>query len=585
MTLLSKKQTNEMFTLSQSPELLTYEQASKLLIIDPLFEEALDFYWGDHWRDGSAWIGPRLDDDDEDSIGVMDEIEASLVVHSGIEEVTDRKKDALLGRPGTWTVTVDRALKKDEHPNTKEQALIDEANAALVTWYDKKDVLDVLDDAQLDHLLGGRGMIRMIVPESELARLQDGTTVFPPGKKFEQCLKAIWPVHAPADQGVVLRDSFTMQLVGVFIYEVVDIVTGESVKLAEITFLDALGNTVVKTVGQQKLKNGKLKLINFGSDALLELGGRLTMYEFRSKKPLITEPILSNQKLLNMSLTMMGMNAVLGGFLERVILNGQKPGHWKEDVDGNRVFVAEPYKTGPKTTQWIAPMQVGVDPVTKAPIFGNPSIQWRDPVKVDTFVQTQSEAYRNILQGAHQLHVIMSGDAVASGESRKQARDDYEKSLKKDKAKLDRAGAWMLETALFWAAVLEGKPGRFEGLRVVYDTKVDAGPVAAIDRTAIREEVTALLRSRENAMVELRITDDPESEVALIATEQATTDPLQQIKARKDAAAILMQQASVINPNDKANPANPGGGTGGGGSGTGTSVRRGSGRSKPTIKK
>lgn len=582
------------FTLTQRPDTLTYDEAQRLLITDPLYEEARDFYGGDAWRNGEGWIGPRLDQDDLDSEGVLDEIESSFVPHSAMEEVTDRKKDALLGRPGTWQVALRRPLgthtvpnpdggeplEEADAPTEEEQSLIDEANLLLVNWYDEKEVLAVLDEAQLDLELGGRGLARLIVPESELVVDAAGNMTFPSGKTIEEALAAVWPVSVPADQGVVLRDAVTMRQVGVFVYEVVDVLTGNPTQVAEISFVNDEGQTVIRVTGVQKPKGArKEQVVDFGQGAL-DTGGQLNIFEMRNKKPLITEAVLANQKLLNMSLTMMGMNAVLGGFLERVILNGQKPGHW-EDSDGTTVpattpgatFVAAPYKTGPGTTAWLAPKQLGVDPTTKTPVFADVDIKWRDPVKVETFVETQGEAYRNILQGTHQLHVIISGDAVASGESRKQARDDYEKSLKKDKAKLDKLGAWLLWTALAMAATLAGKSGRFAGLRVVYDTKVDAGPIAAIDRTAIREEVASNLRSRENAMVELRITDDPEAEEARIVEEQQSDDPIQQLEARQAAVQMIQNR---LNPN-------PGGGAGGGSEGEGTDVRRGSGRSKPTV--
>ena len=604
------------FILTQDPATLTVNDAKRLLISDPLYEEAKDFYSGNQWRDGEGWIGPRIDDNDDDSVSVMSEIEACFVTSPAFEEVTDRKKDALLGRPGTWSVTLQRAMGPIEkprqpkpvlpggpqpqlpdptqveadQPSNEEQALIDEANQALVNWYDRKEVLMVLDKAELDLELGRRGLLRLMVPESKLVMTDDGSTIFPSGMDLDRCLDAIWPVHVPADQGVVLRDAITMEQVGIFVYEVTDILSGKPIELAEISFLDEEGNTIIMVTGQTK--DMPPKNVDFGA-GLFPLAGHLPIFEMQIPKPLATASVLKNQKLLNMSLTMMGMNSVLAGFLERVILGGQKPGEFIQDdsaPDGRR-FEPAPYKTGPATTQWLSPKLLGVNPTTKEPIFGDLDIRWRDPIEVDTFVQTQEEAYVNILHATHQLHVMISGDAVASGESRKQARDDYEKSLKKDKAKLDKAGSWLMETALNWAAVLMGEPDKFKELRIVYDTKVDSGPIAAIDRTAIREEVEKNLRSRENAMVELRITDDPEAEEARIVEEASADDPIQQIQMRKQAAQLLMQQASNPNsglnnqdPNNPNNP-NPGGGSGGGSTGSGSNVRRGSGRSKPTVKK
>ena len=61
--------------------------------------------------------------------------------------------------------------------------------------------------------------------------------------------------------------------------------------------------------------------------------------------------------------------------------------------------------------------------------YSNGTVNYRDPVPVDTFTQTRQEFRAAILAGVAQTHALISGDATASGESRKQARAEFEASL------------------------------------------------------------------------------------------------------------------------------------------------------------
>lgn len=573
----------ELLTLGKDPASLTFNDVQDLLIEDSRYLQARSFYQGDHFQGGDAWIGPRLDEDEEDSHDVLSEIEASLVTHDAVAEVAERKRDAMIGSSASWEVTVDRAVD-DDHPVTEaEKRRIDEINSALVKWWDDKEALGVMQRATLDLQLGARGLMRLMVPVDQLATVDvDGQSVTGvPRGDMQSSLDRIWPVFVLADQARVLRDPFTMRKVGVYVYEVTDLETSKTLELAEVSYVTKDLKTVTKVVAMDKSSTDPAaKEVPYGTPSSMQLGGRLTIYEMITDKPLITEAILSNQKLLDMALTMLGVNVVLGGFLERIILNGQRPGEWTDPDTGETVgpgtpgavFKPMPFKTGARTTQWLQGAVKGFDPTTRQPIIADPSVEWRDPVDVDTFTETASTAYENILHSAKQLHITMSGDAVASGESRKQARDDYEKSLKKDKSVLDAAGKWLLESVLWMAANFMGKPDFFKGLRVVFDTKVDAGPIAAIDRAAMREEVKDKLRSRENYMVSARITDDPEAMTQTIITEEqelidAGVIPDPNILAE---AQLLKAQGGSKDPNDP----NPD-----------SDVEKGTGRSKPRARR
>jgi hypothetical protein len=560
-----------------------YQDAVRVLVEDPKYKEARAFFMGDHWQNGDAWIGPMVDSEDKSHQAVMAEIEEGLVSHPAIEEVTDRHRDAVIGTEPGWNVTVIRPLKEKEKPTEDEQRRIDEAEAGLTDWWDDRDVLKEIQYAVEDLLLGARGVMRLFVPEGNIEVSQSGDAFIPLGS-LEESLNRVHPMFLEADTAVVLRDPVTMARCGVYLFELEELITHRPVRFAELTYLDRNLDTVIRYVGQTNdpvavdqapalAKIAELQESYTGRVAL-PLNRHLTMYEMNTSKPLITEPILSNQKLLNMAKTMMGANVILGGFLERVILNGQMPGEWVDDPSAPRGkrFEPAPLKVGAGTTNFISGAVVGYDPVTKDPVVATPQIKYRDPVKVDTFTATVDSAYKDVLHGARQLHVIISGDAVASGESRKQARDDYEKSLKRTKTRLDAMGRWLLETTLQMGALFSGQPDRYKDLRVVFNSKIDAGPLAAVDRTAMQQEVTFKLRSRENYMETARVSDDPEAEKIKIA-EEVDSAPLSQLEQanldraklglKADQAALDAQQGGDNPPNNNPppNPANnnPGG--------------------------
>lgn len=349
----------------------------------------------------------------------------------------------------------------------------------------------------------------------------DGTPMIPRGT-LQESLNRIWPLFMDADQAEVLRHPLSMENVGVYVYEINDAVTGKSTQIAELTFLDSSRQTVIKRLVLENGAGGGKSVVD--GRVTLDLGGRLTMFKMRGKR-LITRPVIANQKLLNLDLTMMGKNVVLGGFLERVILNGQPPGDWEEDDDGKQRFVPGVFKTGGHSVNWVDGKVIAYDKDTKDPILATPNVIYKDPVPPDTFTKTQDSTYRNILQGVKQLHVVISGDAIASGESRKQARDDYEKSLKKTKTRVDALGKWLLETVLAQAAVYMGQPGRYDAFRIDFDCQIDAGPISAEDRNSMLNEVARNVRSRESYMIAARVTKDPDAMKRKILTEVAVLPP------------------------------------------------------------
>lgn len=454
------------------------------------------FYRGDHWQQGSGWAGPRPDASGAEASFAMDEIERAFVSQNAIKEVVERAASGVTARPLAWSLVPRRRLAEGETPTPAEVALALEAESVLSEWIEQRNAADILRETTDMLLWAGRAPLRLFVPAGEL---QNGSV--PRGDLLQSMLRVYLHEDLAPEQSGVVRDVRTQKEVAIHSYR-----TDDNKEALELAYIDDAGATVLRVLGE-------------GEGAWsLPLGGRLPLYEMQ-RKPLITDQMVSLQKMMNLALTMMQRNVILAGFLERIFLNAQLPGKFVTESDGTRTFVPSPLQVGAGAIN--ALVGIATTGADGTQTIANPSVVFRDPVPVTTFRDTKSEAYMGILAEGRQLHYAMAGDATASGESRKTAMADYIIDLLLTKAQVERAWRWLLETTLAMAAVFAGTPGRYDGLRVSCQAQIDAGPIStdwgrvAID--LVREEII----SRETAMSWVGV-DDPSAEAAKIAAEAGT---------------------------------------------------------------
>ena len=281
--------------------------------------------------------------------------------------------------------------------------------------------------------------------------------------------------------------------------------------------------------------------------APLDLGGRLTIYALR-RDPLITPQVRQQQRLLNLAKTMLGRNVVLGGFLERIILNAQLPGTIAVDsATGLKTFTPDPLKLGAGTTNVFAGLPI-TDEGGRVTGYATPSVIYRDPVPVTTFEETARSAYLGILEETQQLYAAIAGDATASGESRAQARADFTLSLGDTIAQVEQAGRWLIETALALAAAFSGQAGRYEALRATFSCRVDTGPITADEQDQTRQNVAANLLSEESGMERIGVAD-VDAEKTKIAAQRENAQQARQTNATAilGRAGLLAQQVQQQN--------------------------------------
>ena len=495
---------------------LTLQQALLILadgVDDDIKMNAL-FYSGDHWQSGDGYVGPRpsgLSDDSAMAV-TMTEIERGFVARNVIGEVVNRHANGALGREIVWRVDDGAPKPKPQTdplappPEPAESSpLVKEATDLLTDWIKRRKAGKLMRQAVTTVLYAGRGALRLFVPPAQLNA--DGAIPVAPA---EESIDRIYLMHPSYAQACVHVDDDTQALLGIYGYKREQNAEGyahAADDYAEMTYLNEFGETIIRIVGK---KAGE-EVDEFFA---FPLGKRLIMHEM--ERPLmITGPVRSQQRKLNLAETMEQRNVVLGGFLERVLLNAQLPGKFKQ-VDGVRTFVPDPIYTGAGVTSNFVGVTIPDGDGGKT--IATPSVVYRDPVSVDTFQDTSNGSYLNILAECHQLHYAVTGDAAIGAESRITSMADYIMDLMTTKAEVDLAWSWLLETVLAMTAVFSGQPDRYAGLKVHSDCHIYAGPISPDMLRAVAELVDKHLLSRESGMARTGV-DDVEAEKRKIQEE------------------------------------------------------------------
>ena len=498
--------------------------------------EARDLYEGNHWREGAGWIGQKPPEGSPEYDRLIAAIRNAFVSENVEREVVQRHRAGILGREPRWGFVPRRDLADGEEPSEDEQARAGEAEAALTTWWDRRKLLETLQGALVTALLMRRAPLRLFVPSG--LRDERGQIAAP---TLAAALDAIHlDAPDPAAAGVFVDDA-TRREVGIYAYKRYEPEggitfigvpqSGTGTDVAEVSYVSLAG----ETPDPEGRDPTALRVIGEGgvleeAAPPLALGGRILMHEL-TREALVTDQIRQLQKALNLDLTQMLRNVNLAGSLERVLINLMPPGQYVDEAGnpwvegkstGTKAFKASPMPTGAGISAFLRGLEIR-DKEGNLTGYSPGTVNYRDPVPVGTFVETRDTIYGSMLNQCDQRHALISGDAVASGKSREQARAEFETSLGMSKTAVDEAGRWVLETAAALAAIFMGQPGRYDDLRCEFGAIVDAGPLSPEDRQQIVAEYEADLISPETTLSRLDV-DDVDAEIARVEAARERRD-------------------------------------------------------------
>lgn len=488
----------------------------------PVAQSARDFYDGDHWQKNKGFIGQLPGTGYPGATQIEADIKKRFESENVIKEVVETDLGGLLGREPLWSflkeVGTDGEKKKEKDPITGE---------ILTPWWNEREALKDLQKATETILLEGIAVKRVFVPKGLLSKGgvpikdENGNTVgyTLSATDINKALDYIFFETLTADKAGVFTDPDTQKQIGVYRFDEKDEDGNVTDQCAELSFLNEQGDTVCRIV------RDKGKPEDFGP---YKLGGRLLVFEMQ-RTPLITEQVQSNQKALNLAHTMMTRNVNMAGSRERTVTNAKPPTRQKRGgTQGER----EPgdYETGAGAVMFLMGYPI-YDKEKSEKIIGyqTPGVHITDPASVDVFVHTRDMKYAAILGQCHQRFVLISGDATASGVSRKQAEKEWMRSLKDTKTVVDAAGRWELEVVLRLAAQLTGETSKYLNLRADFNCLLDVGEPTAEEIKTVMEmrkpggPNNQPLISDETARNKIGI-DDADAELKRIEAEAPTPE-------------------------------------------------------------
>jgi hypothetical protein len=577
-----------MATIPEDPGTWTIQdvrQAAAEFRPEPAAETNRAFYAGDHWQSGNGWIGPMADPTAQprEAQRIMSEIRRQFTSKNAIREVVDRHRNALVSRQVDVRITPKEqataaqgtqateapagdlvgelgrrngaepgqrlqasGLSSDAQQLQTEPAAVaeeEDQEAAMLRelvreWLEREDIQDAVQEAITGLLLTRRGALRFYVPPTVLDDDSRIRTQEP-----DRALQNIY-LEAPADgRAGVFSHRISRRRVAIFIDPEG---TEDGAEYAEIAWHDEETDLVEIVQFEEGQQTARLSV------PLPRLPG----HEVTEPHAFITEQIRSQQRGLNLAETMMPRNMIVGGFLERTLLNAQVDGGLETLPDGREIYRGPSIQWGAGVTNIFTGVrtrgQNGLDMVAQ------PELIYKDPVPVETFTQASEHHYLSILQEAHQLHYAIADDATASGTSRVTAMADHITAVLQSKQKVDLALTWIVEAAAGYLELLTNQPGRWsQRYNIKAEARLEFGPIAPAMIQASVMASEAKLLSRKTAMGWIGV-EDPEQEQSLIDEEAQTPLANQaQLVGQLGSIEQLLSRGATRNGNNEADNTEP----------------------------
>lgn len=442
------------------------------------FQENWEYYTGKTaWKN---WIGPNLKLDSNSDRRTMDEVRRVFQSFNIIQPVVNRHMRSLVGLPYDWKIVTEQGdYEGDADELIKGFLRHQRTLPGTKTNYLQQATLYALCHPQ------GKGYLRVYSPVKLNKR--DGMSRL--------------AIHAPSpDTVIVERDGDE------FIRKITYSYWQDEVGWKERQFLDDNGVTRFEIFKQNKLEK------QFG----LNLGDRYSIYEI-SLSPLISDSLKRNQNAINHALTMMVRNSEFSGFLRDIILNGQPPGKWDIDQQGNEVFIPspEPMPVGPGIINYVQgnPLYDAQGQLTG---YTSPSLSTHEPTSPQAFIDS-IRFYTSLIYEQTGQTFVLGNDLPVSGISRQQSRADFIAQLQGDAELVADAISNVYLTVLLMGNQKSSED--YLDLSVTVTPKLSINTPTAEEQTAIRQDYAAGLLSRRTAIA-LQGQADADTELNFLIKEE-----------------------------------------------------------------
>lgn len=531
----------------------TLDEARELIAPPEHYDTALRLYLDEEEADlDEDWKGPLPSQNQGNAADVRSRIERSISTRALVQEGVDGHADAVIGLDPLFAFVpaeVEVEESDDEttdplDPDAGESDEEDELTAlgraiteASTDWWDDAGMQAVMHRAVALGNLGGTSALR---PVWEFKDSEDASAALT-ADDFAEGLARITFEAFGANECYFGRDSETLLPFSVLVFEVTGD-DGSPVTVGEISWVADDGLTYLKFIdgdGQETESTG------------LDLGGELWHIPV-NVRTLITKSIIRQQQDWTLAATLECMNLEHAGFRQRDFLNIMPPGRWREDPNAptGRVFEPDPtagLATGPGAHNFL--YAVASRNAEGEMEYQNASVVVSEPIDPETLQKTQNRAEEALLSMTKQRHRLISGEAVVSGESRIQARQDFAVSLNptaKGTRKALRRALWF---SVKIAGLASGDAMLLEGLKLDVTVQVYTGPLTSEEREQIRAEFRDGILSLETAMSRLGV-EDPQAEIARLREQALFNATLMQTRIQNMATlystGMELQVAAVI---------------------------------------
>jgi len=460
-------------------------------------EEKWSYYRGDHV---DHWIGIKPDISTEIGKKNADAITRLFQSVNILQKVTDFHVDALIGNDPALTF---------EGAN---KAILDDLGRQLwKQWTSSRigdDFIHPISKAVTSAKATGYGYLRIWTPPQFLS---------------SPILSRRVALHSPDPENVeVIKDNDG------FIKDIRYHFYDQDSRKTERQYINAQGLTVFEYLDSA----GNLEPLLFedGSPILSEtgdpqyrtftinLGGNYTIYELRLES-LINESTKRNQNAINHALTMIPRGNELSGFLARFFTNARPPGNWVLKDDGTSEFQADEngLVIGAGIVNFVSGLPIR-DQAGEITDYTDVGVHSDPPLPITSFRESFELFNAVIHLQCNQGH-LLSYSLTLSGRSREELKAEFITGLTKDQSPIEAIFSELLTAAIM---MILPNGGAFT---TTVQLRLSLGKPSPEERKGIIEAYKEGLISRESAIAQLGMVDDPLAEIDKIEKEKAAEAP------------------------------------------------------------